>query len=159
MASAVTKHEDIPGMVEISTLAPADFEAWLPLWRGYQAFYKADIPDDATRLAFARLTGGEEPMGGFIARHGGEAIGIVHWIAYRSCWTPGDYCYLQDLFVAQGARGGGGGRRLIEAVYDVARKRACSRVYWLTQETNAQARILYDRVATKSGFVQYVTRL
>ena len=76
-------------------------------------------------------------MGGFIATDDDEAVGIVHWITHRSCWTIGDYCYLQDLFVAPGRRGGGIGRKLIETVYDKARALGCSRVYWLTHETNA----------------------
>jgi hypothetical protein len=30
-------------------------------------------------------------------------------------------------------------------------------VWWLTHETNAQAMLLYDRIADKSGFVQAIT--
>ena len=146
-------------MTRIVALTEQDFEEWLPLWRGYQIFYKADIDEETTRTTFARLTGGAEPMGAFLARDdAGRAIGMVHWIMHRSCWTTGDYCYLQDLFVAPDIRGGGVGRKLIEAVYDVAQKNGCSRVHWLTHETNAQAMILYDKVATKSGFLQYVKR-
>ncbi len=146
-------------MTTIAILKPDDFDEWLPLWRGYQTFYEVDIPMETTRTTFARLTGGSEPMGAFVARDGtGDAIGIVHWITHRSCWTTGDYCYLQDLYVADGVRGGGVGRKLIEAVYDVARKRGCSRVHWLTQFTNERAMILYDKIATKSGFLQYVKR-
>jgi len=40
-------------------------------------------------------------------------------------------------------------------VYDVARAAGCSRVYWLTHDTNTDAMLLYDRIAEKSGFVQY----
>lgn len=146
-------------MTTIAILKPDDFDEWLPLWRGYQTFYEVDIPMETTRTTFARLTGGSEPMGAFVARDGtGDAIGIVHWITHRSCWTTGDYCYLQDLYVADGVRGGGVGRKLIEAVYDVAHKRGCSRVHWLTQFTNERAMILYDKIATKSGFLQYVKR-
>lgn len=146
-------------MTTIAILKPDDFDEWLPLWRGYQTFYEVDIPMETTRTTFARLTGGSEPMGAFVARDGtGDAIGIVHWITHRSCWTTGDYCYLQDLYVADGVRGGGVGRKLIEAVYDVARERGCSRVHWLTQFTNERAMILYDKIATKSGFLQYVKR-
>jgi hypothetical protein len=36
-----------------------------------------------------------------------------------------------------------------------AREAGASRVYWLTHETNTQAMVLYDQVATRSGFVQY----
>ncbi len=146
-------------MPAISPLAPTDFDAWLPLWRDYLTFYKTDIPEATTRTTFARLTGGQEPMGAFLARKGDHAVGIVHWIAHRSCWTIGDYCYLQDLFVAEGVRGGGWGRRLIEAVCEAARARGCAKVYWLTHQTNDQAMLLYDRLATKSGFLQYVRRL
>ena len=35
----------------------------------------------------------------------GRLVGIVHYIFHRSCWTVGDYCYLQDLFVHQDNRG------------------------------------------------------
>ena len=67
----------------------------------------------------------------------------------------GDYCYLQDLFTAPEARGQGAGRALIEAVYDRAQVAGASRVYWLTQETNATARALYDTLADRPGFIQY----
>ena len=143
-------------MTEIQPLASRDFEAWLPLWQGYLAFYKAQVPDATTRLTFERLTGGKEPMGGFIARDaGGTALGVVQWILHRSCWTAGDYCYLQDLFVAPGQRNAGIGRQLIAAVYAEAARHGCSRVYWLTHETNHDAMKLYDKVAERSGFLQY----
>jgi hypothetical protein len=47
------------------------------------------------------------------------------------------------------------GRALIAAVEQKARERGASRVHWLTQETNAVARALYDKLAERSGFIQY----
>jgi GNAT superfamily N-acetyltransferase len=85
----------------------------------------------------------------------GRLVGIAHYIFHRSCWTVGDYCYLQDLFVAEEARSLGIGRALIEAVEAVARRAGASRIHWLTQESNKTARILYDRMAERSGFIQY----
>jgi len=85
----------------------------------------------------------------------GTLVGIVHYLFHRSTWTTGDSCYLQDLFTAPEARGQGAGRALIEAVYDRAGAAGASRVYWLTQETNATARALYDTVADRPGFIQY----
>lgn len=70
-------------------------------------------------------------------------------------WAPKRYCYLEDLFVAEYARGHGLGRALIEAVYEKAEAAGASRVYWLTQSSNAQARALYDQVADNLGFIQY----
>ncbi|MDT4825556.1 Acetyltransferase (GNAT) family protein [compost metagenome] len=90
-----------------------------------------------------------------LAWQDGKAVGMVHWIFHRSCWTTGDYCYLQDLFVAEGLRGGGIGRQLIEHVYGAARAAGASRVHWLTHETNEVAMRLYDDIADRPGFVQY----
>jgi len=140
----------------IRPLAAADFEAWLPLWQGYLTFYKASVPEATTQLSFERLTNGKEPMGGFIAQDAaGAPVGIVHWILHRSTWTQGDYCYLQDLYVPETSRRGGIGPALIERVYEEARARQCSRVYWLTHETNKAAMAVYDKIADRSGFLQY----
>lgn len=140
---------------DIRPLSGVDFAAWSPLWHGYLTFYNASINDDVTRHSFARLTGDHPCMGGFLAWQDGKAVGMVNWIVHPSTWTVGDYCYLQDLFVSPDLRGGGVGKQLIEAVYAAARARGCSRVYWLTHETNSTAMKLYDKVAARSGFVQY----
>jgi ribosomal protein S18 acetylase RimI-like enzyme len=47
------------------------------------------------------------------------------------------------------------GRALIEHVYQQSAAAGCSRVYWLTHETNEVAMRLYDRIAERSGFIQY----
>jgi GNAT superfamily N-acetyltransferase len=90
-----------------------------------------------------------------VAESAGRIVGIVHYIFHRSTWTPGPYCYLQDLFTIEDGRGLGVGRALIEAVYARAKEVGASRVYWQTHESNATAMALYDKVAERSGFVQY----
>lgn len=137
-------------------LVSNDKADWLPLWRGYLEFYKAKESPETTEITFSRLTSDSEPMGGFMVRSPtGKALGIVHWIQHRSCWTVGDYCYLQDLYVSPEARNVGIGRQLIERVYLLASSRQCSRVHWLTHETNTEAMKLYDHIAERSGFLQY----
>jgi GNAT superfamily N-acetyltransferase len=128
---------------------------WEPLWKGYQAFYKVAIPDETTAVTWARFHDAAEPMGALGAYVEGRLSGIAHYILHRSCWTIGDYCYLQDLFVAEEARNRGLGRALIAAVEERARAAGASRIHWLTQESNADARILYDKLAERSGFIQY----
>jgi GNAT superfamily N-acetyltransferase len=139
----------------IRSLEPDDFEAWHPLWQGYQRFYKADISDEISASTWKRLHERSEPVFGAIAFDGTRPVGIVHYLYHRSTWSIGDYCYLQDLFVLEAARGKGFGRQLIQFVYDAASDKGASRVYWLTHETNQTAMRLYDRVADKTGFVQY----
>jgi GNAT superfamily N-acetyltransferase len=129
--------------------------AWEPLWKGYQTFYKTVISDETTTVTWARLHDAAEPMGVLGAYVDGKLLGIVHYLFHRSCWTIRNYCYLQDLFVAEGARNLGLGRALIAAVEEKARAAGASRVYWLTHETNSSARALYDKLAERPGFIQY----
>jgi GNAT superfamily N-acetyltransferase len=49
----------------------------------------------------------------------------------------------------------GVGRKLIEYVYARAITEGCQTVYWHTHETNLTAQQLYNRVANRSGFIQY----
>jgi GNAT superfamily N-acetyltransferase len=141
--------------VTVRPARPSDFNHWLPLWRGYQAFYKVDIAEPVTRETWRRFHVPDETMHCTLAERDGHVVGIVHFIEHRSCWTSGNYLYLQDLFTDAAVRGQGVGRALIEHVYAQAKARGCSRVHWLTHETNTTAMQLYDRIAERSGFVQY----
>jgi GNAT superfamily N-acetyltransferase len=139
----------------IRSLTQADRAAWNPLWQGYLTFYKTELPEAAYDLAWARFHDPAEPMNAYGAFLDGRMVGIAHTIYHRSCWTAGDYCYLQDLFTEESYRGRGVGRALMEHVYAVAKAAGASRVHWLTHETNTDAMKLYDRIGAKSGFVQY----
>ncbi len=139
----------------IRPLRPDERAAWEPLWNGYLAFYETAVSRDVSDVLWARLHDANEPMFALGAYAGARLVGIAHYIFHRSCWTIGDYCYLQDLFVVADARGLGAGRALIAAVEKAAREAGASRVHWLTKEDNATARALYDKVAERSGFIQY----
>ena len=129
--------------------------AWEPLWNGYLTFYETALASEVTDVTWQRLHDPSEPMFLIGAYAGDRLVGIVHYLFHRSCWTIGDYCYLQDLFVAPDARGLGAGRALIEAVENKAREAGAARIYWLTKEDNLAARALYDKLADRSGFIQY----
>lgn len=132
-----------------------DFAQWVTLWKGYQVFYKTHIAETTTDTTWSRFLDPAEPMYCAVAEVDGKLIGMVHYIFHRSCWTAGDYVYLQDLFAAPELRGKGVGRALIDHVYAVAKAQGGSRVWWLTHETNSDAMHLYDKMADKSGFIQY----
>jgi len=134
-----------------------DRSAWLALFRGYIEFYQASVAEEVVDTLWQRLMDGDEgfPVALLAVDGADRPLGLAHVLFHRSTWTQGWYCYLEDLFVDPRARGKGIGRALIEAVYAHADARGCSRTYWMTQESNATARALYDKVATKSPFVQY----
>jgi GNAT superfamily N-acetyltransferase len=141
--------------IEIHSIGKDERVGWEVLWQGYLRFYESSQAADATNATWLRMHDPAEPMHGLGAYVDGRLLGIVHYLFHRSFWTVGHYCYLQDLFVSEAARGNGLGRALIESVYDRAREAGASRVYWLTQESNATARALYDQVADRTGFIQY----
>ena len=141
--------------IVIRRLGPNERADWEPLWRAYLEFYRTSVPPQVYDVTWARLNDPDEPMKLLGAFADGVLCGIVHYVYHRSCWTVGDYCYLQDLFVTETARKHGVGRALIEAVCREAREAGASRVHWLTHESNATARALYDSLAERSGFIQY----
>jgi GNAT superfamily N-acetyltransferase len=143
--------------VRVRRLAEKDKAAWLPLFKGYIAFYKATVADDVVEKTWQRLMEGAADFHiGLVAVDETDTpVGLAHVLFHRSTWSPTSYCYLEDLFVDPDQRLKGVGRALIEATYKEADARGCTRTYWATQEFNYRARALYDQVATKSVFVQY----
>ncbi len=140
----------------ILTARHADRAQWETLWAGYLAFYESELPAAVTSTTWSRFHDPAEPMQCLVAADDdGSLLGFTHIVFHRGTWTIGDFCYLEDLFVAPAARNRGVARALIEAVYTRADQLGCERVYWLTHETNTTARVLYDKVARNRGFIQY----
>ena len=137
----------------------SDYEAWRPLWDGYNAFYgrvdETALPEEVTSLTWERFFTAAEPVRALVAEYQGRVVGLAHYIFHRSTTRLDNVCYIQDLFTAESFRGKGVGRQLILAVYDTARREGCSRVYWQTQASNVKARALYDKVAEHKGFIVY----
>jgi GNAT superfamily N-acetyltransferase len=139
----------------VRSVVPGDFAQWQPLWEGYNTFYERTLASHITQMTWSRFFDAYEPVHAMVAERNGELVGLVHYIFHRNTTMIGPTCYLQDLFTSSTARGTGVGRALIEAVYARAEAAGSTRVYWMTHETNLTAMKLYDKVATRSGFVQY----
>jgi GNAT superfamily N-acetyltransferase len=140
-------------MITIGRVSSADRAAWDALFTGYNVFYGRSPDQEFLDRAWARFEP-DSDLHLLGAKLDGELVGIAHFFTHPST-TSADVCYLQDLFTSEAARGKGVARALIAAITDWARERGCSRVYWLTHETNATARRLYDRVGVNKGFIQY----
>ena len=142
-------------LLEVRPLVASEHDKWLRLWRGYQTFYQVSISDEVSAETWRRFHDPREPifaLGGFIDS---ALYGFTHYIFHRSCWAIENYCYLQDLYTAPEKRGNGLGTALIQAVYNRARNAGANRVHWLTTGSNKTACTIYDRLAEKSGFIQY----
>jgi GNAT superfamily N-acetyltransferase len=139
----------------VRSVARDDFDQWLPLWEGYNAFYGRTLPCDISMVTWARFFDAYEPVHALAAETGGRLVGLAHYVFHRSTISVAPSCYMQDLFTDESMRGRGVGRALIEEVYARAKAAGSPRVYWQTQEINLTARRLYDKVAQASGFIVY----
>ena len=141
----------------IRPLAAADESDWRRLWTAYLEFYESSVPEEVYRTTFARLLESGPHAAERTARTQGRAGGGSGPLHLSPATTGGlrMYATLQDLYTEPAFRGGGVGRALIEAVYAAADKRGVSSVYWLTQDFNETARVLYDRVANLTPFIKY----
>jgi Acetyltransferases len=139
--------------IAVRPLLPGDRPAWEVLARGYKEFYATPTTLAEYAAAWNRLLA-QDGVHGLGAFAKGELVGIAHFLFHTSVWARTS-CYLQDLFTSPAARGNGVARLLIEAVAVQARARGATRYYWHTQENNAVARVLYNKVGKHVGFIRY----
>jgi|SRR5690606_11449397 len=149
----------VPDSISIRPVKADDYDRWLPLWDGYNAFYgrsgETALAPEITQTTWMRFFDAYEPVHAIVAEDGGRLLGLAHYLFHRSTTAIAPSCYLQDLFTDAAARGKGVGRALVEGVYERARQAGAPRVYWQTHETNTTAMQLYDKVAERSGFLVY----
>lgn len=142
--------------IRIRPIRAEDADEWRRLWRAYLAFYKTERPDSVYETSFARLLSDDpQEFRGLIAEIDGRPVGLTHYLFHRHMWSETNTCYLQDLYADPEVRGRGVGRALIEAVYAAADAEGGGAVYWLTQDFNAEARKLYDRIGDLTPFIRY----
>lgn len=137
----------------IRPLEAGDRSGWEQLWIGYHAhgpFGGPPPPAAVTDATFARFLG-NDAMRALVAIQEDALVGIIHAVFHPVTSSDKPVCFLNDLFVAGTVRRRGVGRRLMEALYDLARAEGASRVYWHMQADNRTAAELYDKLASRSG--------
>jgi GNAT superfamily N-acetyltransferase len=142
----------------IAVVGEGDLADLLPLMRGYCDFYEA-APTDESLLALSRACLADPATTGtqLIARGAdgaAAAFATVYWT-----WSSTEACpiaVMNDLFVAETARGSGLGRALIDACADLAAQRGITVLEWLTAPDNHRAQRVYDATpAERSAWLAY----
>jgi GNAT superfamily N-acetyltransferase len=131
----------------IAAVTESDLPELLPLMRGYCDFYEVD-PADEDLLALARTLIGDPDQGvQLIARdYAGAAVGFATIFWTWSTLSASRLGVMNDLFVSEGARGGGVADALIAACVERCRERGATELAWQTAHTNLRAQAVYDRV-------------
>lgn len=131
-----------------------------PLWdtffAAYAAFYNVTPPAGAADAVWGWIHDPANPFWCDIAfGDDGQPLGFVQYQLMHRSLGGSMVCYLSDLFTVPESRGQGIGRALIDHVRAFAKARGLPNVRWLTQESNAAARKLYDTYAPRTEFVLY----
>jgi GNAT superfamily N-acetyltransferase len=145
--------------INVRQIEVEDKSSWLKLYLSYLKFYESQAIESSTGLLWDRLTKSEPEIHGLVAVSNGDVVGIAHFHYQLSTWSDTLHCYLEDLYVAEDARGKGAASSLIAAVQDLAIQNKCSELFWITKESNTVAKKLYEQVATLSDFVRYEKKL
>jgi GNAT superfamily N-acetyltransferase len=149
--------KEVPDELQIAPVEAAEFERLLPLIAAYQGFYEADdIRIERNRAFFRRFIAPSEEGILLRARDGEEIVGYACLFWHFSSTRAVETVLMNDLFVAEEARGRGIGRALIEASASVARERGSHHLEWSTRPDNLTAQRLYDSTgAERSEWVEY----
>jgi hypothetical protein len=138
-----------------------EFEAWSALFRGYAEFYRWPTSDEHQRQIWGWIHDDRSvealvavPVDEAGVEVGGPA-GLAHlreWVRPLRGVVSG---YLDDLFVAPGARGSGAVDALFAEINRLALERDWAVVRWTTADDNYRARAVYDEVATRTTWITY----
>ena len=140
----------------------ADLEALLPLLRAYCDFYEAAPSDDGLeRMARAVIAAPEDEAFLLVCTDdSGAVVGFAVCAWKWSSLRGGRIVVLDDLFVAEAARGRGHADDLIEASAEVARRHGGAVLTWLTAPDNHRAQAVYDRLGGHAEtFLEYELEL
>jgi ribosomal protein S18 acetylase RimI-like enzyme len=127
---------------------PQDLEAVASLIAAFRSWWGKQEPafDEIRRTAGVLLS---DPNTEFLLAAPdteGAPAGVCQ-LRYRlSVWTGADDCWLEDLYVDDGARGTGLGRALVEAAFERARERGCRRIELDVNEQNTAAIAFYEQL-------------
>ena len=147
----------LPGDLRIAPGTAETLEDLLPLIAGYQRFYGNDRPDDArNREFFGRFLDPSDHGSLLGAWQGEKPVGYAGLFWTFTSISAREVVLLNDLFVADNARGTGVGRALIAATVEIARERGAAKVRWWTELDNRRAQALYESTgASRSAWFEY----
>ena len=134
----------------------ADHDRWRTLYAAYAAFYRVGQTDQQAERTWGWLLDpAHEVEGLVVVDEADEVAGLAHVRPFARPLSATVGGFLDDLFVAEAARGTGAVDALLHALQELAGERGWSVVRWITADDNLRARAKYDQVAAKTAWVTY----
>ncbi|HEY8809768.1 MAG TPA: GNAT family N-acetyltransferase [Solirubrobacterales bacterium] len=151
----------MPAELRIEPISPEQMQMLLPMIAAYQRFYEVEeIDEERNRAFFSRFLAPSDDGMLLGAWRSGQLVGYACLYWHFTSLVPAETVLMNDLYVAEGQRGEGIGRALIEAGAEVARRRGAHHLEWATAPGNETAQRLYDSTGAKrSEWIEYELRL
>ena len=95
-------------------------------------------------LLYDALFGAPPRAAALLVEHEGAACGFAVWYETFNTWTGKPGLYLEDLFIAEAARGLGAGKAIFQYLARVAVQRDCARLEFSVLDWNENAIKFYQ---------------
>jgi len=129
---------------------PADVPAILRMIVALAVYEREPDAVKATDASLMQSLFGDDPhVFAHVAELDGKVVGIAVWFLNYSTWTGRPGIYLEDLFVADAARGTGAGKALLKALAQEAQARGCARIDWAVLNWNTPAMNFYSAIGAR----------
>jgi GNAT superfamily N-acetyltransferase len=139
----------------VRPVAERDRAAWSELFVAYGVFYETVFDEAIVNGVWHWLMDDQHEVSAIVAESDGRVIGFANYHRVADTFTAASSWNLDDLYVSPHARGAGAATALIDGVVAIARAAGGGTVRWITATDNLTAQRVYDKVATKAGWVTY----
>jgi len=139
----------------IRKLKQKDKENWAKLYNGYAKFYKVPMNTKILETIWSWIHDETKVVNAICFELKGQIVGIAH---YRTMPRPikGEYIgFLDDLFVEPEFRGQKIAQKLISHLKSLSKANNWNGIRWITHSSNENAKKLYDKIASNTGFELY----
>ncbi|MEX2455348.1 MAG: GNAT family N-acetyltransferase [Rhodospirillaceae bacterium] len=145
--------------LHIDTPRADDRTAWEALYRGFRDFYRLAENPQAIDTVWGWVVRPGGPLEGRVARtDAGALVALMHFREVPRPFHGVMGGYLDELFIADSARGEGIADAMMDALHAIGVERGWRDVRWITSDSNARSCAFYDRVSKRTKFVTYEIR-
>jgi ribosomal protein S18 acetylase RimI-like enzyme len=134
---------------EMVRASPADLEVLVEMAREFYAFEHLPWDEAEMRRAMSMILADDALGEVWLVRRGGEAVGYFVLGLGFSVEFQGRDAFLDELYLREGHRGGGLGRRAIQQAEAVCRARGVRAFHLEVERGNTNAQAFYRRLGFK----------
>jgi GNAT superfamily N-acetyltransferase len=127
----------------------SDGPAILALERELAAFERLEGPSESEGDRLLSWIFDEERFHALVAEREGAVVGIAIYFFFPTSFRARPGLYLEDIVVADAARGNGVGLALMAELARIAESRGCGRMEWAVLDWNERALDFYRRLGAR----------